>query len=78
MWASFLKELSALIKRVGALFFAYVAGKKAANREHEKDSYEAREQSRETQDAKDREFKRRRNDDARRDELREWLETDPD
>lgn len=78
MWAALLKELSALIQRVGALFFAYVAGKSAANREHEKEAYEAREQSRERQDEKDHEFERRRADPARRDELRKWLEADPD
>ncbi len=73
-WAKAVAEIAALLKRWGAAIAAYFAGRKAGEDKAEDRARKAEDKARKLQDEHDREFERRRRDDARRKQLRDYLE----
>lgn len=73
-WAKAVAEIAALLKRWGAAIAAYFAGRRDGEDKAEDAARKAEDKARERQDENDREFERRRRDDARRQRLRDFLE----
>lgn len=76
-WAEAIREVAALVRKAGAAFFAFLAGKKAGTDAAEDRARRAADKAGEKQDETDRDYDRLRRNEPLRERLRDLMGLPP-